>query len=402
MKIAYLIGGLPYGGVESWLFDLTHALLRRPDISPTIVNVSGTGVRHPEFVASGLDVRTIGHSTDCLKTTRLDTALRLRALLKELQPDIVHTVHFSADYFGRLAALGLKVPVITHIRNTKHERSLHRRLASKLLSFRTDLYLAVSHGAAQTIRTDHNLAGRDVVVVYNALDLAKLRVPPAALPAPPAGLGPCKTVMAVSRLVAQKNYPFLVRVMARVAAAHPAVQLVIVGEGGERERIEAEARACGMADRVHLLGYRTDVPALMQAADIFAMPSLYEGLPIAHLEAMGCGLPAVISEHVPSKEISGGSAFVCPLDEGRFAARILKLATTTRPITPCARRRWPRPRNFPWNTMWKLFWACTAPCAADSNQTIFLKKYRARLARILGVSDTLRQTTGDSARMRSM
>ncbi|MGE4296909.1 MAG: glycosyltransferase [Desulfovibrionaceae bacterium] len=327
MNIAYCIGGLPYGGVESWLFDLATLLKRRPDVKATIINVSGTGIRHNDFVAAGFDVRCVGDSTDCLKTSRLGTARTLRALIRDMAPDIVHTVHFSADYFARLACLGLDVPVITHIRNIKHERKFHRRLANKLLSFRTDLYLAVSQGAADTIRTDHNLARRPVKVVYNAIDLDKLHVPPAPLPAPPAGLGPCKTILAVSRLVAQKNYPFLVRALARVAAVHPAIQLVIVGEGNERDRILAEAQACHIADRVHLLGYRTDVPALMQAADIFAMPSLYEGLPIAHLEAMGCGLPAVISEHVPSKEISGGSAFVCPLDEAAFADKLLALAT---------------------------------------------------------------------------
>lgn len=107
-----------------------------------------------------------------MKTHRLGTVLALRRLLRRERPDIVHTLHFSGDYFGRLAALGL---VFLHHAPAQHSaRKVSRRLINKLLSFATDRYLSVSGAVAETVARDHNLAGRPSDVLYNALDPAKL------------------------------------------------------------------------------------------------------------------------------------------------------------------------------------------------------------------------------------
>ncbi|MBG0777357.1 MAG: glycosyltransferase [Desulfovibrionaceae bacterium] len=325
MRVAYVIGGLPFGGVESWLFDTCHALRAAGEIEPVVVNVSGTGVRLQDYVDSGLDVRCVGSSTHDLATHRLGTAVKLRAVLRDIAPDIVHTLHFSGDYFGRLAALGLGVPVITHIRNVKREKKWTRVAANKLLSRATDLYLCVSRGAAETVALDHNAAGRPVRVLYNAIDQAKLDVPPRDM-SDMGGPGK-KTLLAVGRLVAQKNFDFLLRVFAKVRQEYPAVRLVILGDGGERERLETQVRAAGLAGAAFLPGYSKDVAAYMRAAHVLVMPSLFEGFPITHVEAMACGLPAVISEHVPSREVCGDSALVLPLDEDRFADALISLLT---------------------------------------------------------------------------
>ena len=170
-------------GVESWLYDLVLALGREPGVEPVVVNVSGTGIRHQEFLQAGVEVHAAGSSLSCLSTHRLDTAIRLRGLLKSICPHVVHTLHFSGNYFGRLACLGLDIPVVVHLRNIKRERKAHRRWADKILSFATDRYLCVSRQVADTVRLDHNAARRPVQVLYNAVDLAKLDVPPADLSA---------------------------------------------------------------------------------------------------------------------------------------------------------------------------------------------------------------------------
>lgn len=342
MKVAYVIGGLPFGGVESWLFDLARHLERTKPFEYVIVNVSGTGEKRPEYAQAGLNVRDAGDSKRVLKTHRLDTVLALRRLLGRERPDIVHTLHFSGDYFGRLAALGLGAPVVTHLRNVKRETKGHRRLINKLLSFATDRYLSVSGAVAGTVARDHNLAGRPSQVLYNALDPAKLAGPPLDVRAEFGLTGPC--VVGVGRYVAQKNFHLLVEGFRLVLDRCPDACLLLVGEGPERPRLEALIERLGLAGRVALTGYRQDVPAFLKAARVLAMPSDYEGLPVTHLEALFCGVPAVVSDRVPSLEIAAAASLVCERTPESIADQLTalladdalhaRLAASARAIAP--------------------------------------------------------------------
>jgi glycosyltransferase involved in cell wall biosynthesis len=99
------------------------------------------------------------------------------------------------------------------------------------------------------------------------------------------------------RFVAQKNHSFLLRIFAEVARCNETAILLLLGTGPLREAIGTQARHLGIADRIIFGGVRADVPRLMRAAmDVFLMPSLHEGLPVALLEAQAAGLPCVISD----------------------------------------------------------------------------------------------------------
>ncbi|MGE4552249.1 MAG: glycosyltransferase [Desulfovibrionaceae bacterium] len=325
LTIAYVIGGLPFGGVENWLFDLARALRADPDVHARILNVSGTGVKMDDFRAEGLEVLCAGDSKKALKTGNLKTLRRVRAILREVRPDIVHTLQFSGDYFGRLGAWGLGAPVITHIRNVKSERHLRRRVINRLLSFRTDLYLSVSKAAVATIQREHNLARRPVQVLYNAVDPAKLAVPPVDFAARHGLRGP--VVLGVGRLVAQKNFDLLLRAVRLLLDRGQEVSACLVGDGGERERLEGLAAELGLGGRVAFAGYvpNAEVPGYLRAAAVLCMPSDYEGLPVTHVEALFCGLPAVISDRVPSAEIAGAASLICRREPADIADRLAAL-----------------------------------------------------------------------------
>jgi UDP-N-acetylglucosamine:LPS N-acetylglucosamine transferase len=102
-----------------------------------IVNLSGTGVMEEEYRAAGFAPLHVGNGVASLKTSCLGTTLKLRRLMQEIRPDLIHTSHFSANYHGRLAAIGLGIPVVVHCHNIKRERKASRRLADSLLSFVT-------------------------------------------------------------------------------------------------------------------------------------------------------------------------------------------------------------------------------------------------------------------------
>lgn len=323
MKIAYVIGGLPFGGVESWLLDLSCRLKRDSIHQCRVFNVSGTGIKLEEYRDRGIDVVCIGNSDASIATHRIDTALRLRSQLATYAPDIIHTLHFSGDYFGRIAALGMDVPVVSHLRNIKRERKFKRRLANKLLSGATDLYLSVSGAVSEVVEKDHNLFRRPSKVLYNAVDPAKLDVPPHDLAAMYGVSG--KVIVGVGRYVAQKNLDILIRALRLMVDAGKDASLVLVGEGSERSRLEELTRQLRLEERVVLTGYRKDVPAFLRAAHILAMPSDFEGLPITHLEAMFCGLPAVVSRFVPSLEIAAEASLVCHRTPESVAEQLTRL-----------------------------------------------------------------------------
>lgn len=327
IRVAYVIGGLPFGGVENWLYDLAMALKHDSEVEAHIVNVSGTGLKTPEFFEAGLCIACTGDNKDVLKTQRLSTVRLVRDELRRIRPHIVHTLQFSGDYFGRLAAWGLNVPVITHIRNVKSERKWRRRLINRLLSFRTSLYLSVSKAAAETIRREHNIARRPVQVLYNAVEPAKLAVQPHDLGTMFGLQGP--VVLGVGRLVEQKNFDVLLRAFALVREQVPDAGLVIVGDGPLRDDLEQLKGRLGLDGKAVLAGYRpnSEVPRFLRAASVLAMPSAYEGLPVTHVEALFCGLPAVISEHVPSIEIAADSSLVCSTEPEDVAAKLLELLT---------------------------------------------------------------------------
>lgn len=261
-----------------------------------------------EFRDAGLDVVCIGSSNASASTHRIDTIIRLRKKLKEYSPDIIHTLHFGGDYFGRIAAIGLKIPIITHIRNIKREKKLSRRFFNKCLSLVTDAYISISKAVSDVVEQDHNVLKRRHFLLYNGFDTSRLECDPYDLRVKYGISG--SVIIGIGRYVEQKNFESLILAVKILVDQGQDVSLVLVGEGGERPKYEKLITKLGLKGRVVLTGYRNDVAAFLRGADILAMPSFYEGFPIVHLEAMYCGVPGVISKFVPSLEVFSEASLV--------------------------------------------------------------------------------------------
>lgn len=327
MKIAYIVGGLPFGGVETWLLTLHKELTSRGH-EPVVINISGTGIFEEEYLKAGITPHHVGNSTKVLKTTRFDTTRKLRALLKEIDPDIIHTAHFSADYHGRLASIGLGKPVVTHLRNIKIEPHFTRRLANRLLSFATDMYIGVAQAVVDQAIAPFNMARRPSRALYNAISLERLDAfPEVDLSGVLHGDGP--VLLSVCRLVKQKNMDVLIKAFAEVKASIPDAELLILGEGPRRQSLEELAESLGVAESCHLAGFRPDVAGILKAVgkrqSLFVMPSDYEGFGIAPLEAFHYGIPALISPFVPLQEVARDAAVVCGLEPQEVAQHAMSI-----------------------------------------------------------------------------
>lgn len=320
IKIAYVVGGLPFGGVENWLFDVALRMKNSKTYSCRIFNVSGTGLKMPEYYAAGLDVVSIGKKNSAASSHRIDTAFFLRNELIKYSPDIVHTMHNSGDYFGRISSAGLNVPVLTHIHNTKKEKKFSRRFSNKVFSYFTTSFISVSHAVNDVVKSDHNLFKRKNYVLHNGIDTSRLDFEPYDLREMYGLSG--KIIIGVGRYVEQKNFKSLIEAMKILVDSGQDVSLILVGEGSRRDLYESMISDFGLKDRVVLTGYRTDVGAFLRGSDIFAMPSLFEGFGNVHLEAMYCGIPAVVSRVVPSLEVCSEASLVCDFSGESIASQI--------------------------------------------------------------------------------
>ncbi len=224
----------------------------------------------------------------------------LVALLRREKPDLVHGHMPISGFLARVAAYAAGVPRIAY---TCHGFLFNqpgpwpRRVASLLMEWSagrlTDVYLTVSEEEAAEARRWG--IHRRAVAVGNGRDPAVFRPDPAARVRIRAALEVAEdrvVIVAVSRLVRHKGYFELLAAMERVDGA----ELWVVGERLASDRgpdLAAALDAAVAGGRVRRLGYRTDIPAVLAAADVFVLPSHFEGLPMSVIEAMLTGLPVV-------------------------------------------------------------------------------------------------------------
>jgi glycosyltransferase involved in cell wall biosynthesis len=218
-------------------------------------------------------------------------------LLRRNRIDVVHSHAFFAAVYGGAAAWLLRKPhVITMHGSRYYMHRRRRRLALRWSARRSRAVVAVSAATAAELAGGIGFPRAAVQVVYNGVPRQtgnrdrvrrELRVGPDEL-----------LVVAVGSLFPVKGHVVLLRALdqLRDAAGLPGWRAAIAGIGGEEGTLRAFLDARDLADRVTLLGFRDDVPDLLAASDVYAMPSLYEGAPLALMEAMFAGRAIAASD----------------------------------------------------------------------------------------------------------
>jgi glycosyltransferase involved in cell wall biosynthesis len=201
------------------------------------------------------------------------------------------------------AALRSRLPLVMTLHNMvppPGELTPRERFALRVGLNRAARIIAVSAAVAASA-TDlvPGVKGR-VRVIHNGIDLSRFSRPrdPARRAATRASLGidlEASVVVCVARLAPEKNVGTLLEAIARLAPSFPALHLLLVGDGPWRPTLEHQARMLGVTDRASFAGMRADISDLLEASDLFCLPSQTEGLGIAAIEAMAAGLPAVVS-----------------------------------------------------------------------------------------------------------
>jgi glycosyltransferase involved in cell wall biosynthesis len=272
---------------------------------------------------------------------RAATAAALRRLVREQRPDLVHTTLYESDVLGRAAALSAGVPVVSSLVNSSYgPEHLHAR---GLSPWKVRAAQAVDAVTAQGTRRFHALTRHVASSMSRRLRIAADRidvvprgrdpellgaVTPERRAAVRAALeldGGVPVVLAAARQQYQKGLDVLVEAFADVRRKEPDAVLLLAGSrGAETARLEALAERAG---GVRFLGPRDDVYDLMAAADVFAVPSRWEGLGSAAMEAMGVGVPLVCSDVPALRETVGSQDYallVPPERPAELAAGLLE------------------------------------------------------------------------------
>jgi glycosyltransferase involved in cell wall biosynthesis len=342
-RVAYVIGELGKGGAEYQLYELLRGL-DRSRFTPAVLALASDGFWAEPIRQLGVPVDELA-SRGSADVRRL---LRLRQALRRLGPDILHTVLWSGNSYGRLAAVGLAIPLVITAERNVIARPAWQNTVERLLDPWTDVYLVNSRAIVAGLVEREGLPASKMQVVHNGIDLGTL--PTFALDRRAArraaGFDPGRRLVAqVGRLEAQKDYPTFLRAAARIAPAAPDVDFLIVGDGGLRDELEATARRLGIAARVRFLGLRHDVPAVLAGVDVLTLTSRWEGLPNVVIEAMATGAVAVATDVGGCRELitHGETGMVVPAGDPDAVARavidVLGCPERAAALASAARRR---------------------------------------------------------------
>jgi glycosyltransferase involved in cell wall biosynthesis len=307
-RIAYVIGELGKGGAEYQLYELVRGL-DRTRFAPRVFSLSAGGYWAGPIREAGVEVVE-------LPSRRSMELGRLRALRRHLaafRPHVLHTVLWSGNAYGRLAAIALGIPVVVAAERNVIRRPGWQRAIERVLDAVTDRYLVNSEAIVQELTASGGLPRAKMQVIHNGIDPGRLPPfdPDRARARRALGLDPARRLVAqIGRLEPQKDYPTYLDAAARIAADVPDVDFLVVGEGRLRDALETEAAARGLGDRVRFTGVRHDVPALLGAVDVCVLTSLYEGLPNVVIEAMATGAVAVATD------VGGARELVVPDETG--------------------------------------------------------------------------------------
>lgn len=242
---------------------------------------------------------------------------RLASVLRRHRVDIVHSHVWPANVWGRVvgAAMGTSALLVTEHNVDLWKGRLHFFL-DRALARVTDRILCVSRAVERFYHETAGIDGRTLSYVPNGIDPAPFDRPvDVAAKRRELGLDPGRPVVAVvARLLPQKHHSGFLRAMKLLKERSVEASGLIVGDGRLREELETETRELGLSDRVRFVGERGDVPEVLLASDVVALSSIHEGMPLAILEGMAAGRPAVVTDVGGCREVveDGVTGFVVP------------------------------------------------------------------------------------------
>jgi glycosyltransferase involved in cell wall biosynthesis len=356
VRVLYVIDSLAPGGAESSLAALA-AFYPERGVELEVAYLNDRPGLQQRLEASGARLTSLAGPGG-----RPGSVRRTAALVRSRRPELVHTTLFEADIAGRLAAVAARVPVVSSLVNVGY--GPEQRADPGIRAWRLIGAQFVDMATARVVRRFHAVSHHVADVMARRLLLPRSRVDVVPRGRDPAALGtrtPERTararallgaapadalLLAVARQEYQKGLDILLRALPQVRQEVPGARLVVAGrEGNQTAALQEIAGELALGDGVTFLGARADVPDLLCAADVFALPTRREGFPGAVLEAMALEAP-IVATAIPTVSeavVAGEHALLVPPDDpGALASAIvsaLRSPDATRQRARAARAR---------------------------------------------------------------
>lgn len=320
IRVVHLVSTLNIGGLEKVVYDLVRcANLEAFDVR--VVCVGEVGALGPDFERLGIPVEglhLIGKGT-------LRTGWHLAKRLKELRVDVLHTHNPTPHAVGAIGRKLAQVPVLVH---TKHGQNYpgnwQKVLVNRVASWFTDRVIPVSHNAAAISEKVERVSAHKISVIHNGIDVEEF------VPVDFAELNPLHAIH-VARFSRPKDFATLLKATKLVVGQEPLFELKLVGDGPERRAVEQLCDELDVQKNVKILGFRSDVQALLRQSGLAILSTLREGLSITLLEAMASGLPVVATNVGGNPEVVNDGEtglLVPPKSPEAMAAAMLKIIQT--------------------------------------------------------------------------
>ncbi len=320
MKILHVITSLLTGGAEKLMVDLLPRLSAEGH-QVDLCLFNGTDTPFKQLLAH-TDVRIYSFGTGSVYNPL--HILRLARLIRRERYDIVHTHNTAPQLFGALASMLCSVVLCT----TEHTTSNRRRgskwyvLIDRWMYSRYQKVICISDKTESALRESLNGFPIPALTIYNGIDVAKIHSAKSANFDKQA-LKCSIALVQVAGFRYQKDQKTVVKALLRLPES---VHVFFIGDGIQKNEVVEMAHSLGVEHRTHFMGIRSDVPAILKAADIVVMSSHYEGFGLAAVEGMAASKPVIASDVDGLREVVAGAGITfTPGDANDLADKIKSL-----------------------------------------------------------------------------
>ena len=294
MRVLHLLSSTSFHGAETMAAELVRQL-HAMGVTIDLGVFDNNGRANKEILdvtAAYVRERLV---IPCRRQIDLSAMRMLQKYLRQLHPHVIHSHKYKTTFYALLSRRNTPCRLVTTYHNWLYDTPALRFYAAvdKRLARYNDATVGVSEPVTQELR--RHVPASKVFHIGNGIDTTIFRPPMSRNDAKQAlGLDGKVLVGFVGRLSVDKGLSHLLQAITLLPASlSESVHAVIVGDGDNRQALEAEAWARGLSARIHFLGNRRDTPLLYSAFDVFVLPSRREGFPMVLLEAMSTGLPVI-------------------------------------------------------------------------------------------------------------